>query len=383
MREFRLSPRYSVTEFRRSFQLRCVPETNVKNLFDKLTLDRRTLLLAAAASAFAPIARAANTQATPAVAQDVALLGAPDTTLEAKIAALAQEAGLPRIGFAAVDVVRGRTAFVRGGELFPMQGIYTLPIAAAYLRMVQYYGAHLETKTRLTSADISPGRSPMAARLRSKPTTFTAQQLMEHMLLNADTTATDALLKVAGGPKTIQATIKDFAIDGLRVDRYQREMQPQSLGLEPSAAFADTAALDKAFDALGEAKQKEALVKFLRDQRDTASPRAIATLFVKIASSQFIQPRYAMMLFDLMRRSKVAEDRLKAGLPKDWTFSHIGAASRAVQGVTAAFHDAGIAQHKKDGRIVMVLFVEGATLSPAELAQFHRATAHAVIDAWS
>lgn len=351
--------------------------------FDKLMLDRRHLLLAAAATLLAPGAHAANTQATPAVAQDVALLGAPDTLLEAKIAALAQEAGLPRIGFAAVDIIKGRTAFVRGGELFPMQGIYMLPIAVAYLRMVQYYGARLEAKTRLTTADISPGRSPLAQRLRAKPTTFTAQQLIEHMLLNGDTTANDALLKMAGGPQTIQATIKDFAIDGLRVDRYQREAQPQALGLEPNAAFADAAALDKAFAALDEAKQKDALAKFVRDQRDTASPRAIAMLLVKVASSHLIQPRYATLLFDLMRRSKLAEDRLKGGLPGDWTFSHMAATSRTVQGVTPVFHDAGIASHKKDGRIVLVLFIEGATLSPAELAQFHRATARSVVEAWN
>lgn len=355
----------------------------MRDAFDGLRLDRRSLLLAAAATLLAPSVRAANTQATPAVAQDVALLGAPDTMLEAKIAALAQEAGLPRIGFAAVDVIKGRTAIVRGGELFPMQGIYMLPIAVAYLRMAQYYGARLEAKTRLTTADISPGRSPLAARLHAKPTSFTARQLIEHMLLNGDTTASDALLKMAGGPQTIQATIKDFAIDGLRVDRYQRELQPQSVGLEPSASLADAAAFDKAFAALDEAKQKDALAKFLRDQRDTASPRAIATLFVKIASSHLIQPRYASMVFDLMRRSKVAEDRLKGGLPDGWTFSHLGATSRTVQGVTPVFHDAGIASHKKDGRVVLVLFIEGASLSPAELAQFHRATARSVIEAWS
>jgi beta-lactamase class A len=160
-------------------------------------------------------------------------------------------------------------------------------------------------------------------------------------------------------------------------------VQPQALGLEPSPAFADQAALDKAFAALDEAKQKEALTKFLRDQRDTASPRAIATLLVKVASSHLIQPRYASLMFDLMRRSKVADDRLKGGLPGGWTFSHMGATARTVQGVTPVFHDAGVASHKKDGRIVLVLFIEGASLSPTELAQFHRATAHSVVQAWS
>ena len=94
------------------------------------------------------------------------------------------------------------------------------------------------------------------------------------MLLNSDNTATDALLKLAGGPEKVQAAIKAFGIDGLRVDRYERDLQPQALGLEPDPAFGDPVALDAAFDALGEAKQKEALARYLRDPRDTASPRA-------------------------------------------------------------------------------------------------------------
>jgi hypothetical protein len=35
------------------------------------------------------------------------------------------------VGFAAVDVARGRTAFLREGELFPLQGVIALPIAVA------------------------------------------------------------------------------------------------------------------------------------------------------------------------------------------------------------------------------------------------------------
>lgn len=346
-----------------------------------LILSRRGLVTTAAAFALAQaVARAAD--ALPPLAQDVAALGAPDTALEAKIAGLANEAGLAKIGFAAVDLTKGRTAFVRGGELFPMQSVYKLPIAVAFLRMVQRGEARLEAKVRLSAADIAPGHSPMSARLRQKPTDFTSRQLLDHMLLNSDNTAADALVKLAGGPEKIQAAIKTFAIDGLRVDRYERDLQPQASGLEPNAAYADPAAFEAAFNALGEAKQKEALARYLRDPRDTASPRAVATLIVKVMSGHLIQPRFAMLLTDLMRRTKTGEDRLKGGLLPGWTFAHRSGTSRAVQGTTAVFNDAGLATHKNGSKIVIVLFIEGATLSPDQLAQFHRATARAVIQAW-
>jgi beta-lactamase class A len=346
-----------------------------------LTLDRRNLLLSAAALALGTRLAHSAESAQGAIAQDVALLGAPDVELENKIGALANEAGL-YAGFAAVDVAKGRTAFVRGGELFPMQSVYKLPIAVAFLRMVQKGDARLDTKTRLTTADIAPGRSPLARRLRTKPTTFTARQLLEHMLLNSDNTATDALLKIAGGPAKIQATIKDFGIDGLRVDRFERELQPQALGLDPNPAYAEFKALVAANDALGETKQKEALERYLRDRRDTASPRAVATLLVKVMSSHLIQPRMATLLLDLMRRTETGEDRLKGGLPAGWTFAHRGGTSLTVQGTTAAFNDAGLAANKKGAKFAIVLFIKNATLSTAELAQFNRAAARAVVEAW-
>jgi beta-lactamase class A len=345
-----------------------------------IILHRRAVLTGAAAAAFAvPFVRA---ETLPPLAQDVALLGAPDTILEGKIAALATEAGL-RIGFAAVDLAKGRTAFVRGGELFPMQGITKLPIAVAYLRMVQRGEARFETRVRLSADDISPGRSPLADRLRRRPTVFTARQLMEHMLLNSDNTAADALMKLAGGPAKIQTTIHSFDIQGLRVDRYEREALPQALGLASDARLDGPRAVETALAQLDEKRQRDALQRHLRDPRDSASPRAMATLFFKLLSGHLIQPRYVMTVLDLMRRTKTGEDRLKGGMLPGWTFAHHGGASLPVQGITAAFNDAGLASNKQGARIAIVLFIEGAELSAEELARFHRATSRAVLQAWT
>lgn len=344
-------------------------------------LERRSFLVGAPLALWPALARAAPEKA-PVIAQDVALLGAPDAALEAKISALAGEAGL-RVGFAAVDLVKGRTAFVRGGELFPMQSVYKLPIAIAVLRMAQDGKLALQGRVRLTAADVAPGRSPLAARLRQRPTQFTVQQLIEHMLLNSDNTATDAVMRVAGGPAKIQAVIKTFDIDGLRVDRYERDLQPQALGLEPDPAYGDFTKLKAALDALGEAKQKEALERYLRDRRDTASPRALATLLFKLLSSHLIQPRFVTLVLDLMRRTKTGEDRLKGGMLPGWTIAHRGGTSLTILGRTAAFNDVGVATGKSGGRIAIVLLISDATLASDELARFHRATARAVLQEWA
>lgn len=318
-----------------------------------MQLTRRTLLIGAA-FALAPLSRAADPLG--AIAQDVANLGAPDTALEAKIAALATEIGLKKIGFAAVDMDKGRTAFVRGGELFPMEGLNKLPIAVAYLKLVQDGAARLDARIYLKASDIVPGRSPIADRLRKRRTRFTARQLIEHTLLNGDTTATDALIKQAGGVPGIQAALKRLNLEGIRIDRTERQ--------------------------LAGGTQKLTLDRYLSDARDSTSARAFAALIVRLAAGNLVQPRLTKFVLDLMQRTKSGDDRLKAGMPKGWAFAHRAGLVRVVEGVVPAFHDAGLATSPKNTRMALALCVERATLSPVELARFHAAVSRAVLDAW-
>lgn len=319
-----------------------------------MLLSRRTLLIGAGI-AFTPFAHAADPLG--AIAQDVANLGAPDTVLEAKIAALAGEAGLAKVGLAAVDMDRGRTAFVRGGELFPMEGMNKLPIAIAFLKLVQDGAARLDARVYLKAADIVPGRSPIADRLRKRRTMFTARQLIEHMLLNGDTTATDALIRQAGGVSGVQAALKRLNVEGVRIDRTERELARDSAKLP--------------------------LDRYLADHRDSTSPRAYAGLIVRLAAGLLVQPRLSKFVLDLMDRTKSGDDRLKGGMLSGWTFAHRAGLARSAEGVTPAFNDAGLATSKSKVRVALALCIERATLSPAELAQFHRATARAVLQAWA
>ncbi len=317
-------------------------------------LSRRSLLIGAA-FALTPLARAADQLG--AIAQDVANLGAPDATLEAKIAALAGDLGLTKVGFAAVDMDKGRTAFVRGGELFPMEGLNKLPIAVAFLKLVQDGAARLDARIFLKAADIVPGRSPIADRLRKRRTRFTARQLIEHMLLNGDTTATDALIARAGGVKGIQAALKRLKLEGVRIDRTERQLAK------------DTAALT--------------LDRYLADARDSTSARAYASLIVRLVAGHLVQPRLAKFVLDLMQRTKSGDDRLKAGMLKGWTFAHRAGLARNVEGVVPAFHDGGLATSKANEKVALVLCVERANLAPADLAKFHAAAARAVLEAWT
>lgn len=345
-------------------------------------LRRKTLIaLAAAALACAPGPALA---ATGAIAQDVANLGTPDRALETRIAKLAEGLGASKVGVAAVDLLNGRTAFLRDGELFPMQGVSALPIAIACLQLAEQGKLGLNTLVRLTSADIAPGRSPMAAKLRARPVRYTARQLIEHMLLNGDNTATDALMKLAGGPaKVQQVLLRAGYLQGIRIDRYEREVQPAVFGLKPNATYTDPNAFGAAIAALGHEAQRKALERYLQDARDTASPRAIASLYARLASGHLLDLQNTDFILDLLRRTKMGVDRLNAGMDKGWALAHRGGQSRTVGETTATFNDSGLAIGKAGGRIAIVVFIEGASRPVSELEDFQKTVAKTVLDAWS
>lgn len=352
-----------------------------------VSLNRRQMFAGAALIAGAPALVRADTllaaAPNPALPLDIAELGQIDKALEDKIARLADRTGIVRYAFAAVDVARGRAAYVREGELFPMQSLFKLPIAVAFMRLVETGDARLATKVRVTAGDIAPGRSPLAEQLRQAPQVLTLQKLMEHMLLNSDNTATDELMKAVGGPAKIQETLKELNIEDIRVDRLERELQPEAMGLKGvEINYSDANAFDTAYAALSEAQQRTALEKYMRDQRDTANARGIAKLLMRLSSGRLIQPRYADFILKLMRETKTGEDRLKAGLPKGWTFAHRGGTSATVLNTVAAFNDAGLAISPAGQKIIIVTLISGAMKTYVELAAFQQYVARAVVESW-
>ena len=347
-----------------------------------MDVTRRHALFTLTAAAFLA-APATAMGATGAIPQDVANLGAPDRALEARLAKLADALGASKVGIAVLDLVNGRTAFLREGELFPMQGVSALPIAIAFLRLAEQGRVKLNAFVQLTSADIAPGRSPMAAKLRRKPVRYTARQLIEHMLLNGDNTATDALLRLAGGPAPIQKELlRAGYLEGIRIDRYERDIQPAVFGLKPNATFADPAAFDAAIIARSAEAQRKALERYLQDSNDTASPRAMASLYARLSSGHLLDLQNADLVLDLMRRTKTGVDRLNAGMRKGWTLAHRGGQSRTMQDMTATFNDTGLATGKSGGRIALAVFIESATRPVRELEAFQKSVAATVLEAW-
>src|SRR5690606_4546838 len=128
--------------------------------------------------------------------------------------------------------------------------------------------------------------SPIAEDFTGTTKTYSIQELLEFSVGKSDNTAADVLMELVGGPEKVTQMLKNADIEGVRVDRYEREFQPELEGLPP---FALGEVIDrKGFEKLVETVPADMKRKALEvnvsgaDKRDTATPLGAVDFLVKL-----------------------------------------------------------------------------------------------------
>lgn len=274
------------------------------------------LALAACEPAPDPDYRGQNTVPVEAMAVDSA--AADSGALDSAFIAIERESG-GQLGVAAVVVENGRTVGHRDGEAFPMASTYKLPIALAVLAQVDSGRISLDDTVRLTPADYRLGPSPVTESLPAGGGTVTVRRMLESMMMFSDNTATDALMRLAGGPPAVMAHLRARGVEGLRVDRYEGQVYLEYNGItEATPPVTWTPERVQAWiDSVPPAQKQAARDRFFADVRDTSTPDAMATLLVQVQRGEWISPTSRGFLLDAMRRSPTGTRRIRAGVPRD------------------------------------------------------------------
>src|SRR5882724_3087820 len=123
-----------------------------------------------------------------------------------------------RVGVAAAVLETGETVSLNPRDHFPMQSVYKLPIGMAVMKQVDAGKIKLDQKVRVTKDDFI-GRSSHSPIRDKYPngTELTVNELLAWMLLESDGTASDGLMKLAGGPEAIQAYLTELGIKDMIV----------------------------------------------------------------------------------------------------------------------------------------------------------------------
>ncbi len=284
----------------------------------------------------------------------VDLAAAPaDTTLhslQAEIAALAAEFE-GDVGAAVLHLETGQGAATRGDDPFFLASVYKLPVAIAVLRHVDAGTVALGDTIRLEPWDFRIGRATLAPNAPDAGGMYTVARLLEAQVRDSDNSASDALLRLAGGPRAATDTLRALGLDAIRIDRDEGETLLEFYGIGNSIP-AEERTPDR-LAARVQASPPEARVaaadRSARLPRDAGSALALAELLDRLWRGELLSPGSTALLLDHLRNGWI-DSRIVAGVPPATPVWH-----KTGSYGEAATHDAGIVELPDGTHLIVVV----------------------------
>lgn len=310
---------------------------------------------------------------------DAALLNEEGASLAARATAGADNA---RFGAALINLESGELWAFNGSEPFPMMSVFKAPLGAAVLAEVDAGRLDLEETLNLTDEDLSPPYSAVADAYPGRRA-YTVGQLLELAVADSDNTAADVLMRRIGGPGVVTAWLRSHNIEDMRVDRYERQIQPELAGLDSfRPEWKGESAYGPVHRGVPDDRRFAATLAYMRDPRDTSTPRAALLFLSKLAAGELLSEASTERLLRIMTETPTGADRLKAGLPPGARLAHKTGTARTDFGMNPATNDIGIVT-LPDGRLyAMAVFLSGSPLEEAAreavFADFARLAVRAV-----
>jgi beta-lactamase class A len=250
-----------------------------------------------------------------------------------------------RVGVAAVVLESNeRLVSLNSQDHFPMQSVYKLPISMAVMKLVDAGKIALDQKVRIAKEDYigRNAHSPIRDKY-PKGTELSVTELLRFALSESDGSASDVLMKLAGGPGSVQAYLSDLGIEDLKVVDTEK-----SFVADHSLQFRNWATPDAAVE----------LLRALHERRGLTEP------------SQGLLVKY---LIDSTPGAK----RLKALLPPGTIVAHKTGTSGTEKGITAATNDIGVISLPNGNHLAIAVFVSdsaaGVVLREGVIAQICKA----------
>ncbi|MFM9903764.1 MAG: class A beta-lactamase [Pyrinomonadaceae bacterium] len=272
-----------------------------------------------------------------------------DAELEKTIAKIA-DAAKGKVGVAAVVLETGQSATLNADQHFPMQSVYKLPIAMAVMEQVKRGELDLDEKIGVTKEDmVREGQGSPLRDANPNGGEFTIRELIRLALIESDGTASDVLMRLAGGPDEIQSYLTQIGIRDMKVVNTEKE-----LGANWQTQYENWATPAAAVD----------LLRSMREWRQGADDKDL-------------------VLHQFMAASVPGEKRLKGLLPKGTWVAHKTGTGGTQNGITGATNDIGIISLPNGKHLAIAVFVSDSPADEKTREAVIAKIAKACWDRWS
>lgn len=201
------------------------------------------------------------------------------TQLKSDLAVLCKESnGI--VGISAYFGDSEMALHINEGELFPLASVYKVPIVATLLAKVDAGLINFDTLLRLTLEDRRHSGCFMDDSTWQASYIMSAKDLCRQMLVVSDNCATDAILRLIGGPKAVQAQLKMWDIPDINVNRYLIEIFADLVGkkMPENEQIWTFSLINQILASSNFQLRRIARSEFWKDIRDNGSPEAFVRL---------------------------------------------------------------------------------------------------------
>jgi beta-lactamase class A len=149
--------------------------------------------------------------------------------LESELLALSKESN-GAVGISAYFGDSELSLHINESEFFPLASVYKVPIVATLLAKVDAGLMNFDTLIRLTLEDRRHSGCFMDDSTYQNSYEISARALCHEMLTVSDNCATDAILRLVGGPKAVREQLKLWDMAGININRYLIEIFADLVG---------------------------------------------------------------------------------------------------------------------------------------------------------
>ena len=270
------------------------------------------------------------------------------TALRQQIEEISRTTGGP-VGVALTLLDGGDVVQINGQQKFPMQSVYKLPIGMAVLQQIDQGNLKLDQKIKIDPNEYV--RLGMHSPIRDKHPRGAELSLSEILRLavsESDGTASDVLMRIAGGAGVVQKYLVDLGIDEIMIVDTEKEIG-RSVDIQ---------------------------------YRNSATPEAALALLKVVAEGRGLSAPSHKRLLELMTETPTGLKRIKGQLPSGTVVAH-KTGTGVSGGLTRAVNDIGLVT-LPDGRLMAIaVFVSDTKLGPEACEAVIAKISRAAWDCWT